>query len=218
MKSEQIIKLINKPQDITTTEITGLETILLNHSYFQTAQLLLAKGLLNINSIRYNKQLKQAAAYSLKREKLFKLITGKKVKKIRNNQEKVKLKSIEEKLEIGEALQFEKAENHSFSEWLTLLNANKIEREENKLVKDFLEKNKETQKPKKEEFFKPTNVAKESLIENHNLVTPTLAKVYLEQAHYEKAISTYEKLILKYPKKSGFFAAQIKLINKLKTK
>ena len=72
MKSEQIIKLINKPQDITTTEITGLETILLNHSYFQTAQLLLAKGLLNINSIRYNKQLKQAAAYSLKREKLFK--------------------------------------------------------------------------------------------------------------------------------------------------
>ena len=54
------------------------------------------------------------------------------------------------------------------------------------------------------------------MIENDELVTPTLAKVYLEQEHYEKAISAYEKLILKYPKKNSFFAAQIKLITKLK--
>ena len=55
------------------------------------------------------------------------------------------------------------------------------------------------------------------LIENEELVTPTLAKVYFEQHHYEKAINAYKKLILKYPKKSTFFAAQIELIkNKIK--
>ena len=65
---------------------------------------------------------------------------------------------------------------------------------------------------------KATDAAKESLIENNELVTPTLAKVYLEQEHYGKAILAYEKLILKYPEKSSFFADQIKLINKLNKK
>ena len=62
------------------------------------------------------------------------------------------------------------------------------------------------------------DVAKESLIENESLVTPTLAKVYLEQGHYDKAISAYTKLCLKYPEKNSLFANQIKLINKLKEK
>ena len=60
--------------------------------------------------------------------------------------------------------------------------------------------------------------AKESLIENDEIVTETLARVYLEQAHYDKAIAAYEKLSLKYPQKSSFFAKQIKLIHDLKEK
>ena len=83
------------------------------------------------------------------------------------------------------------------------------------LLANFLEGKKTISRPKKEAFFNPINISKESVIENNDLVTPTLAKVYLEQMHYEKAILAYEKLILKYPKKSSFFAAQIKLINKL---
>ena len=117
---------------------------------------------------------------------------------------------------------FNESENHSFSEWLTLLNVKKIERKEDQkevsLIDNFLEKEVKISRPKKEAFFNPIDVAKESLIENDDLVTPTLAKVYLEQGHYEKAISAYEKLILKYPKKSTFFAAQIKLISKLNNK
>ena len=57
-----------------------------------------------------------------------------------------------------------------------------------------------------------------SLVENNELVTETLARVYLEQQHFEKAIEAYKKLSLKYPKKSSFFADQINLINYLKKK
>ena len=56
------------------------------------------------------------------------------------------------------------------------------------------------------------------MIENEDLVTPTLAKVYLEQKHFEKAIAAYKKLILKYPEKNTFFANQIQLIKKIKEK
>jgi tetratricopeptide (TPR) repeat protein len=219
MKAEKIIALINNPKAIASIDITALENLLLKHPYFQSGQLLLTKGLLNTESIRYNRQLKKAAAYSLDRKKLFSLVTLNKISKNETKDiEKAQTKSVEEKLELGKPLEFDKNENHSFSEWLTLLNIKKIERKEVNLIDNFLGKEVKISRPKKEAFFKAIDVAKESLIENDDLVTPTLAKVYLEQEHYEKAISAYEKLILKYPKKSSFFAAQIKLINKLNNK
>ena len=46
-------------------------------------------------------------------------------------------------------------------------------------------------------------------------MTETLARVYLEQKNYKKAIQAYKILILKNPEKSGFFADQIRAIEKL---
>ena len=223
MNTKKIISLINNPQTISISDVTDLDSILLKHPYFQNGQLLLAKGLLNTNSIRYNRQLRKAAAYCLDRKKLFNLITlNKSYETTTKAITEADSKLIENKLELGRPLEFDENEKHSFSEWLTLLNIKKIDRkkEQNEIniADNFLEKEVKISKPKKETFFKAINVAKNSLIENDDLVTPTLAKVYLEQAHYEKAIITYEKLILKYPKKSSFFAAQIKLISKLKNK
>jgi hypothetical protein len=60
------------------------------------------------------------------------------------------------------------------------------------------------------------NPEEKSSIESDDLITETLAAIYLRQKKYEKAQKAYEKLSLKYPEKSIYFASQIKEIEKLK--
>jgi hypothetical protein len=49
-------------------------------------------------------------------------------------------------------------------------------------------------------------------------MTETLAHVYLEQKKYDKAITAFTVLSLKYPEKNSFFANQIEAIKQLKEK
>ncbi|AUC83546.1 hypothetical protein [Lacinutrix sp. Bg11-31] len=143
----------------------------------------------------------------------------------------------EDVLNIGKPLQFEKVETHSFNEWLTLTRFTPIDREVKSSKSSSEEKKSKKSvrslaKAKKfdliEKFIEksPKLVAKKTATSNHNiakaqmiqpeaLMTETLARIYLEQKNYKKAIQSYKILSLKYPEKSGFFADQIKAINEL---
>ena len=133
----------------------------------------------------------------------------------------------EEKLEIGKPLPFTPSERHSFQEWLQLTKFSPIEREiEEKTIQNDPEKQKKLDiidkfieanpkiAPVKETTKPPANISK-STEEPTHLMTETLAKVYLEQKKYTKAIQAYEILILKYPEKSSFFADRINEIKNL---
>ncbi|WP_207422023.1 hypothetical protein [Desertivirga brevis] len=58
------------------------------------------------------------------------------------------------------------------------------------------------------------NKAKKSSEDNLDLVSETLAKIYIDQMLFHKAIDTYKKLSLKFPEKSTYFAAQISELEK----
>lgn len=127
-------------------------------------------------------------------------------------------------LKLGSPLSFPKNENHSFSEWLKLTTAKPIKREKNpsekptiesrklELIDEFISKSPRITPAK---TGKKINLAEENLITPEALMTETLARVYLEQKNYKKAIQAYKILILKNPEKSGFFADQIRAIEKL---
>jgi hypothetical protein len=59
----------------------------------------------------------------------------------------------------------------------------------------------------------PTEV--ENIYQPEELMTETLAKVFVKQKKYGKATRAYKILSLKYPEKNVFFAGQIKEIKRL---
>jgi len=88
------------------------------------------------------------------------------------------------------------------------------DRESNKtLIDKFIQSN-----PKivpSEQSIENVDISANSIEEHESFFTDTLAKIYVKQGNYAKAILAYEKLSLKYPEKSAYFAGQISEIKKL---
>jgi len=131
----------------------------------------------------------------------------------------------EEIQDMGSPLNFNASEAHSFSEWLSLTKTKPIDRisegskkimdtklRKSELIDDFISK---SPKLKPNKSTPTTNLAPERILPPEGLMTETLARVYLEQKNYKKALQAYKILILKSPEKSGFFADQIRAIKKL---
>ena len=55
--------------------------------------------------------------------------------------------------------------------------------------------------------------AKASILEDPNLVTETMARIFAQQGQVGKARKAYRHLALKYPAKSTYFASQLKNLN-----
>jgi tetratricopeptide (TPR) repeat protein len=142
-----------------------------------------------------------------------------------------------EELRMGSPLEFTKSERHSFSQWLQLTQISRDpgkstpkdapdtpgdpapaedggRRKKFERIDRFIAENPRI-KPAGTDT--PQVDLTESLkIDKKQLMTETLARVYLEQGKYKKAIQAYRILILKYPEKSSFFADQIKAVEKLR--
>ena len=231
MKTELFLKHIKN-----TTKIQHLETLQLKETvdkypYFQSARALYLKGLKNIDSFKYNNELKLTAAYTTERSILFNYITSvdfaKKETEIHEQisnkiaiETEVKKPLVKkEDLNLGYPFAFTKNESFSFNEWLQISAKKPIERkketpvaivsEKENIINRFIKKNPKIEPVSKE---KSINVAIPENKQDEALMTETLAKVYLEQKKYENAIQAFRILSLKYPEKSGFFADQIKRV------
>ncbi len=132
--------------------------------------------------------------------------------------------TVEKSLGIGSPLDFKSDETYSFGEWLQLSQLKPIDRTVSSessrkksktnldLINDFIAKRPKIRPAEDADF---DDLGMESSTENEQLMTETLAHVYLEQKKYEKAIAAFTVLSLKYPEKSSFFADRIEAVKKL---
>ncbi|MGG8496461.1 hypothetical protein ACQY1Q_08595 [Tenacibaculum sp. TC6] len=212
-----------------------LKSLTEKYPYFQLARALYLKTLKNNESFKYNNELKITAAYTTDREVLFDLITSEDFQQKEKTEEKkppilkslvlskVKNSQLDkaiEELSIGKPLSFTKSEAFSFNQWLELSSKKVIIRdiseenepkksEQEEIIDRFIENNPKISRPVK---GNNSDVKAPETQQNNQLMTETLAKVYLEQKKYDSAIQAYKILSLKYPEKSGFFADQVKRI------
>ena len=204
----EFTKILKNPNIIDKNQISYLRSIIDDFPYLQSARAIYLKALKDTKSFKFHGELKIAAAYSTEINVLFDYIT---------KQEKIGSELISKKADKAKESFDEKK---SFVDWLSISNFKPIDRskkiDENETSSDsiidkFIETNPkigQTTSEVNSEFDYISNVFKEDA-----LMTETLAKIYITQNNFDKAVESYNILSLKYPEKSSYFADQI---NKIK--
>ena len=213
MNKKNFIKILQQPEKLSKKELLFLEEISREFPYFQPSRAIYLKSLAENKDIKFKKYLKSTAVYTRDRKILFDFI-----KNIQNQNDKVffnknEITSAIVENSISDSLEI--SEQNSFVDWLKLSNLKPIDRtKEAQTVDKFISK-----KPKikiKADKTQTENDINDDLSNQSGFMTETLAKLYLNQKNYEKAIQSYKILILKFPEKNSYFADQIKKIKSLK--
>lgn len=199
MNKQQFSKYLLNPASLDELTVAGLNELLRDFPYCALAHTLLTLNYFKINDIRYDASLKQSAVYAGSRQIL------------RNHLENLKSTSTAVVLpDEGPIAKTEPAVPDIEKETVPEENPEILPPSKSKteLIDEFIKNMPVISRPKGT-FFDPVDAAKTSITDQENVVSETLAQIYFDQKYFEKAIKIYERLSLKFPEKSSYFAALI---------
>lgn len=217
MNITEFYKYIENPDLLNNDTVAKLKDVIERYAFFQAARILYLKNLYNLNDDKYKNELPVTSLYSPNRKQLYFLIhsTDKKEKPESSEHIQLQFDNKEESVTISTTQQsyqiFEQAEKMTFDEWLYYLN-NTPQTTDNiattsDIIDNFLKQADSIGRIKATE-----NTSNEDLSElltppeELEIISESLANLYYKQGYFEKALKMYEKIILKYPEKSIYFA------------
>lgn len=220
-----------------------LRQIVERYPYYQAARLLLLRSLFEAHDPHFGQELRRAALYVPSRRVLYELIEADRLKPIPESKVRRASEDIDDTADRtyslidsflntnSEAGQTNARQKRPVADaatdymgYLLQIEADTVQdeepREENapmlgqQAIDQFLMQGKITiQEHPDEELQKPEIGG--SAAEKGEIFTETLARIYIKQGKYDKALEIIRRLSLKYPKKNRYFADQIRYLEKL---
>jgi len=218
MTANQINQFIQTPEKLNRETLPLLKELTERHPAFETGWILYLKNLKNLNDSSFEQELINGAIRIHDRRKLF-LFLNEKASGTELQPESPEPVSGEERdiynliFPTEYQLQMPEKKEETLGEVARAIQ-NKPDKKLS-LIEKFLEAQPKMPPVKEQESVSPMDSQKQKEVENDDFVTETLASIYAQQGYYKKAIQIFEKLSLKYPEKSTYFAGQIEKIKSL---
>ena len=230
--SKNFINFISNFDPKNINQKKELESIIFEYPYFQLAHAIYLKSLKIQDQFNFDLILKKTAILSSRRKMIFNWINDnennlfkiqKRTKKIKTKDSPPQVSQLEATSNLNKSK--EEEQRMLFVDWVMSYTNSKKENENRPLeskieiIDSFLEKNPKIPKSKEkgnaDDFL---NLASDNKFNKSELMTETLAKIYVKQQKFKEALYAYKILSLKYPEKSSLFANQIKKLQKKQNK
>jgi len=202
MNKEELIRLITNPELLNEETLPQIKELVVDFPYFQSAWLLLLRNLKNISSPEFTDSLRSAAPRISDRRLLYLYLHPERV-----TAESPFLKTRKEK--------FHPVHEFDFSRFTDVKSAGDPLDKRTRMIDDFLRNRSDIRFQRPADNESREDLSESSASEHDDFLTETLAEIFVGQKKFKKAIESFEKLSLKFPEKSIYFAARIEEIKSL---
>jgi tetratricopeptide (TPR) repeat protein len=219
MTAEQIYQFMLNPDILDRETLPMLKELTERYPAFETGWILYLKNLKILKDSSFGQELIHGAIRIHDRRKLYLFLTQNAGEPVSDQIKPTPLVVEDdlEELDLVFSAEYRLETQDNSNETIGDI-ARSIQRKPDKkqtLIEKFLEVQPKMPQIKEVESESPMESEKPKELENDDFVTETLATIYAQQGYYKKAIQIFERLSLKYPEKSTYFAAQIEKIKNL---
>ena len=237
-----IAHLIHHPEEMDKETLYDLRKLVAHYPYYQTARLLMLQNLYLLHDPAFNEELRKAAVYITDRKVIFNMVEAAhyQVRKTGVRQQVASassradrtlslidsfLDTIPVEEDSKEKRKRKPTPADAAIDYVSFLIDSENEEETvtapqmkgQALIDNFISNGSGRIELKETPEYTPEleNEQTSTQPSNESYFTETLARIYIQQGKFEKALEIITRLYLNYPKKNAYFADQIRFLEKL---